>query len=268
VKRTGIAIVAAACAAMLLLAAGSWISRDAAAEDKQTSEGEWGSVTGQFILDGEVPPREIAVRAGAPVNNAPICSATDIPSDSLIIDPQTRAIADIFVYLPKAEKVHPDLKESREKEVVFDQKGCRFIPHALFARTDQVVRVKSADNCAHNTKTNPLRNQAVNFALTPNDREGVEVKNKVAEKLPIEVQCNIHNWMSARWLILDHPYAAISDEKGKFTIADLPAGEHELLMWQERAGYVERKYKITVVAGQTTNLGTIKVPVAKFSDKK
>ena len=267
-RRAAFGIVAAACAGLLLLAAGGWYSRDAAADDKQTSEGEYGSITGQFVLEGDAPPREIAVKAGAPVNNAPICSAADIPSDSLIIDPETSGIADIFIYLPKAEKIHPKLKESAQKEVIFDQKGCRFIPHALFARTDQVVRVKSADNCAHNTKTNPLRNQAVNFALTPNDREGVEVKNKVAEKLPIEVQCNIHNWMSARWLILDHPYAAISDGKGKFTIADLPAGEHELLIWQEKAGYVERKYKVTVVGGKTTDLGTIKVPIAKFADKK
>src|SRR5438445_4642671 len=129
-----------------------------------------------------MPGRRGVVPAGSTqVNEASICAAAEILSDELVVDPKTSGIANAFVYLPKAEKVHPRQKESATKEVVFDQKGCRFIPHALFVRTDQVVVVKSADNCAHNTKTNPLRNQAENFALPPNDRKGVEVKNRAPE---------------------------------------------------------------------------------------
>ena len=107
----------------------------------------------------------------------------------------------------------------------------------------------------------------MNLLLPANDRTGMQVKNKGAEKLPIEVQCNIHNWMKAYWLILDHPYASISDENGKFTIADLPVGEHEFAVWQEKTGYIERKFKVTVVAGETTDVGVIKVPATKFADK-
>jgi hypothetical protein len=113
-----------------------------------------------------------------------------------------------------------------------------------------------------------VKNQGVNFNLTANDQTGVEVKNPFPERLPIEVQCNIHSWMSARWLILDHPYGAVSGKDGKFTIADLPAGEHEFILWQERMGYVERKYKVKVVGGKTTDLGTIKVAAERFEDKK
>ena len=198
-----------------------------------------------------LPP--VVEKGDVKVNDPAICAAADVPDDSLIVDPKSKGIANVFVYLQKAEKVHPRLKESQVKEVDFDQKSCRFIPHALVVRTDQVVRVKSSDNCIHNTKTNPLKNQPVNFPLPANDRTGVEVKNKIPERLPIEVQCNVHNWMSARWLVVDHPYAVVSDEYGKFTIADLPAGEHELTIWQERCGYVEtkekaRKHKVTVIA--------------------
>jgi hypothetical protein len=72
---------------------------------------------------------------------------------------------------------------------------------------------------------------------------------------------------------LDHPYAVITDEQGKFTIADLPAGEHELTIWQERALYIEtkdkqRKHKVRVIGGKTTDLGTIEVPIAKFMEQK
>lgn len=237
----------------------------AAAEETAAGDEEYGSITGQFVVAGEIPKRKVVVQQGSTeVKDAAICAAADIPSDALVIDPKTKGIGNVFVYLPKAGKVHPRLKESEKKELEFDQQGCRFVPHALFARTDQVIVVKSNDNCAHNTHTNPLKNQAVNFALPPGDRKGSVVKHKLSETRPFKVECNIHTWMRAVWLILDHPYAAVSDGEGKFTIADLPAGEHELAIWHEGQGYIQRKYKVQVVAGKTTDLGAIKVPADKL----
>jgi hypothetical protein len=257
------------CAAGLFLAAFDSRPRASATGGEAPPGGEFGTITGQFLLEGDIPKLPPLVEKGnTRINDPAICAAADVPDDSLVVDPKSKGIANIFVYLAKAEKVHHRLKESAKKEVEFDQKGCRFTPHALVVRTDQVVRVKSGDNCTHNTKTNPLRNQAVNFALQANDRTGVEVKNKAPEKYPVEVQCNVHNWMTARWLILDHPYGTVSDELGKFTIADLPAGEHELVIWHERVGLIERKYKVTVVAGKKNDVGTIQVAAARFMEKK
>ena len=266
-------LAAGICAGLLGLLAVGGQPRAATAEDsglENTGTGEaYGTIVGQFVLEGEIPQLQPLVAAGAVnVNDAPICATANIPDDSLVVDPKTKGIANVFVYLPKADKVHPKLKESEKKEVDFDQKGCRFIPHALFVRTDQVVLVKSSDNCAHNTRTVPLKNQPLNYSLTPNDRTGVPFKNRLPERLPIEVQCNIHNWMKARWLILDHPYGAISNGQGKFMISDLPAGDHELVLWHESVGYVNKKYKVTVAAGEMIDVGTIPVPAAKFTENK
>lgn len=224
----------------------------------------YGSVTGQFVIDGDIPVVPPLVAKGADVKDAAICAAMPVPDDSLVVDPETKGIQHIFVYLPKATAVHPDLKVSKVKEVVFDQKGCRFFPHTLLVRTDQNVLVKSSDECSHNTHTYPIRGTAVNFLLAPKDRAGVPVSNKVPESLPNEVKCDIHTWMSARWLILDHPYAAITDAKGKFTIADLPEGEHVFRVWQERVGYVNRELKVTVESDKTKDIGVVKVPADKF----
>jgi hypothetical protein len=262
------------CAIGFLLLAAHGNPRDAAADEETPADADYGTITGQILLEGDIPRLPPRVEKGnVQVNDPAICAAADVPDESLVVDPKTKGIANVFAYLQKAEKVHPKLKVSQVKEVDFDQKACRFIPHALVVRTDQVVRVKSNDNCTHNTKTNPLKNQAVNFPLQPNDRTGTVVKFKVPERRPIEVQCNVHNWMSAQWLIVDHPYAVVSDEQGKFTIASLPAGEHELTLWQERAGYLltkdnERKHTVKVIGGKSTDLGTIKVPVAKFMEQK
>jgi hypothetical protein len=266
-------LCAATCAGLLGLLALGGPPRTASAEVKKLEEKAtdeaYGSIVGQFVLEGEIPQLKPLVEAGdVGVNDSAICAAANVPDDSLVVDPKSKGIANVFAYLPKAENVHPKLKESQKKEVDFDQKGCRFIPHALFVRTDQVVLVKSSDNCAHNTHTVTSRNQELNYVLPPNDRTGVPFKNRLPEKFPIEVQCNVHPWMKARWLVLDHPYGAISDDVGRFKIADLPAGDHELVLWQERIGYINRKFKVTVVAGKTTDVGTISVPAAKFTESK
>ena len=235
----------------------------------QAAEG-FGHITGQFVLDAEAPKPEVAVRKGDPtVKDAAVCAAETLYRDDLVIDSDTRGIANIFVYIypsdAKKLPVHPDNKQSEAKEIVFDQKGCRFLPHALVVRTDQKVIVKSDDAVAHNTHTYTLKNEPVNFLIAPNDREGIPVTVTQAENLPMPVKCDIHPWMRANWLIVDHPYAVITDAEGRFTMENVPAGELEFRVWHERAGYIDRKFKVKVESGKTTEIPPVKVPLATLS---
>jgi len=228
----------------------------------------WGNLTGQFVLDGPVPPPKLLVRKGEQVKDAEVCAAHDVPDESLIVDPTTKGIKNIFIYLRRAPAVHPDLKQSKVKEVVQDQHGCRYVPHALIVRTDQVIVVKSADPIAHNTHTYPIFNQPVNFVLKPSDREGVKVTFRAPELLPVAVKCDLHPWMLAYWLVVNHPYAALTDEQGRFTIEKLPAGTHRFVVWHERVGYIERSLTVKIEDGKTTDLGTIKIPLDRFNKKR
>lgn len=231
-----------------------------------TAQAQWGDIEGQFVLEGEVPEPVYIFKKGDPVKDAEVCAAEDFKSDALVVDSETKGIANVFIYLRSAPQIHPDLAESKEDAVVFDQKGCRFIPHALFVRTDQDVIVKSDDPIAHNTHTFTLRNQPVNILIAANDREGVEVSVPLPEILPMQVKCDLHPHMLAYWLILDHPYAAISGKDGKFTIKGLPAGEHSFRVWHEKVGYVDRAYTVTVKDGETTKLEPVKIPLERFED--
>jgi hypothetical protein len=226
-----------------------------------TAQAQWGDLTGQFILDGDIPaPDE------ADSTKQAICAPKAL-TDELIVSKDSKGIANIFVFIPAKEKpkVHPDLKASKEKAAVLDQKQCRFMPHAQVMRTDQVLQVKSMDDCLHNTRTNPLKNDPANFAVPANAREGLEWKVKLAETNPTQIKCDIHPWMSAYVLVLDHPYAVVSDKDGKFKIEKLPAGELEFRYWHERPGYVEKAVKVTIENGKTKDLGVIKVKADKFA---
>ena len=64
-------------------------------------------------------------------------------------------------------------------------------------------------------------------------------------------------------LVVDHPYATVTNEKGEFRIPDLPAGTHEFRVWQEKSGMLERKLVVTIKADQD-NTYELKYSADKF----
>jgi hypothetical protein len=72
-------------------------------------------------------------------------------------------------------------------------------------------------------------------------------------------------------VVRDNPYTAITDQAGKFTIKNLPAGELEFQAWHENAGYLEAKpewkrgrFTLKIADGKASDLGTIKVKPARL----
>lgn len=231
---------------------------------------EFGDFQGAVVLDGDVPPVTLLIKKGAPdAKDAAVCAANDIPDESLVVDPTTKGVANVVVYLAKApSEVHPDLKAT-SATVDFDQVGCRFLPHVLLVQTSQKVRVLSGDAVAHNTRGNPFKNAPFNFTVAANLREGPNVPQvplKSAERLPVKVVCDIHPWMDAYWVVVDHPYAAVTGAQGQFMIPKLPVGEHEFRVWHERPGYIERSLKVKITAEGTT-LPIIKVKAKDLAKK-
>jgi hypothetical protein len=57
--------------------------------------------------------------------------------------------------------------------------------------------------------------------------------------------------MKAYLFVMDHPYFATTDERGRFRIEGLPAGEYTLEAWHEEFG--KRQAQITVDANGAAN---------------
>lgn len=230
----------------------------------------WGGVSGQVVINGAVPEPVLLHKKGAPVKDAEVCAVADTYSEDVVADKDSKGLANVFIYLSKAPKaIHPDLKAPTEKSVLMDQKACAFLPHAMIVRAGQSVEVISSDAVAHNTHTFPIKNQGQNLVVAPNTPKGsgVMIDCKVGERLPIQVKCDYHPWMLGYWLIVDHPYAAVTDKEGKFKIENLPVGEHECVIWHETALYIDRKFKITVKDGEVAELKPITVDAAKLKKK-
>lgn len=230
---------------------------------------DWGTISGKIVLKGDAPAKVLLHAKGANVKDGEVCAAGDVYKDDLVVDEDTKGIANIFVYLyKKPKKVFPASAKPAEAKLIFDQKNCVFKPHALVVQAGQTVEVLNSDDVAHNTHTYPLRNQAVNILVAPNTAKGngQDIATATRESLPHQVKCDYHPWMMAYWLVVDHPYAAVTNEKGEFTIKNLPVGDHEFRMWHERAGYLDRKYKVSVKAGDDNKLKPYEVELSKLEE--
>jgi hypothetical protein len=246
------------------------------AGDRVWADG-YGTVTGQFVLDGPIPEMKPLVAKGdVAMKDSAVCSKAGVPDESLVVDPATKGIANVFVYMPKKPgDIAPELRESKEKVVKFDQEGCHFIPHALILRTDQTIAILSGDPISHNTDVVGVRNSGQNQTISM-DRVGTTKWTfPEAERMPIMVKCDIHPWMRAWWLILDHPYAAISGKDGKFTIEKVPAGTQEFMAWQDAndgrwvfgKNRATRVIKVKVEPDKTTSIGVFKIPASVLEKK-
>jgi plastocyanin len=231
---------------------------------------DWGTVSGQFVFSGDIPKPELLHAKGANIKDAAVCAAADVFKEDLVIDPDSKGVANIFVYLLKAPKsIHPDLKNAEPKQLTLDQKGCVFMPHAMTVTTGQVVEVLNSDTVAHNTHTNPVKNSAMNvvIAASTGAGKGEKVKYSLSESVPTKVNCDFHPWMMCYWMVLDHPYSTVTDKDGKFTIPNLPVGEHKFRVWQERVGYINREYTITVRKGDNPQ-PVVELTLEKLTPKK
>jgi hypothetical protein len=213
---------------------------------------------GVVLYDG--PRLELAplVIPGAKVRDAAVCAVQSIPDESLVVNPHSLGIRNVFVYLSPNEP-KPAASQPAESEVLCRIEHCRFVPHAMLVRTDQQVIVQPEDPVAHNTHPFPLRNMHMQ-TVVPVKPEQLTFSNP--EKLPFQVKCDFHPWMSAFWLVLDHPFAAITEDDGHFQIDGLPAGEYSFVVWQEKAGYLERKLQVRV--GENAEPTVLKYAPEKF----
>ncbi|MBS0265602.1 MAG: hypothetical protein JSS02_26955 [Planctomycetes bacterium] len=214
-----------------------------------------GTFKGVVQLKGKAPERKTLVKKGdGAVKDAPVCAAENVLSDDFVVNDKDNGVANVVIYLKKAPEGYK-AGSVPEEPAVLDQVGCRFMPHVLGLRVNQKLLLKNDDAAAHNTNITPVRNTGFNQLVSPKNRDGIEFKFTKPEATPIPVKCDLHPWMKAYQIPLDHPFFAVTDESGKFEIKGLPAGKHQFTVWQEVGGYVKGlngKLEVVIKAGEVT----------------
>ena len=133
------------------------------------------------------------------------------------------------------------------QQPVFDQKGCQYIPHVLAMDVDQKFQVISSDQTTHNIHPLPDALKG-NIPWNKSQPPGAPpiVTSWKNEEVAINVKCNIHPWMHGYFVVVKGPYAT-TDDKGTYTIENVPAGSYTVTAWQEEYG--TQTAQVTVAAG-------------------
>jgi hypothetical protein len=217
----------------------------------------WGTIKGKVTWAGDAPkPEEVNVDT----DKDHCLSKGPIVKETFVVNPKNKGVANVFVWLAPADKdaklpVHPSLKAVPDKVVVIDQPCCKFEPHAVAMREGQTIEAKNTSPKPHNFKWSghPLKNVGGNQIIPPGGK--LLISDLKADRLPISLNCDVHKWMNGYVRVFDHPYFAVTDKDGNFTIKDAPAGNWRLISWQEGVGWVDGGKEgtpITIAAGKET----------------
>jgi streptogramin lyase/outer membrane protein assembly factor BamB len=156
------------------------------------------------------------------------------PLDENILISESGGLVNVFVYVKNPPVGNHPLPD---KPAIIDQQKSVFRPRVQGIRVGQEVVMKNGDPFIHNIRSLSRKNRPFNI-VQPAGTPDREKTFEIAEG-PITIKCDFHRWMTAHFWVMDHPFYAVTDAKGQFTIPDLPPGEYQLAAWHEEFGKQE-----------------------------
>ena len=202
-----------------------------------------GTITGRIQLQGTPPPPAIVRLDGDP-KCASLAQGEERRTEYIVVGADN-ALQNVFVYVK--DGLPPRLYPVPSKPVVLDQQKCRYVPRVLGLQVGQSLLIRNSDPLLHNVRAEAMINQPFDLG-TP--IQGMEVSRTFSTReVMVPIGCNVHAWMNGYVGVLEHPYFAVSDENGRFSIPQLPSGTFTLEVWHERLG--TQTQQVTVAAKDT-----------------
>ncbi|TWU08314.1 hypothetical protein Pla52n_08960 [Stieleria varia] len=214
-----------------------------------------------------------------PNKDKAFCGLHKIPDESLVVNQENNGIKNVIVYLKAGRRDRKNLPDTKPepKTHILANENCRFEPHVIIAHAGDTIKVTNPDTVGHNANFAFFANNQQN--LTVPSGGAVEVKVDEAEPAAIPVACNIHEWMLSHLIVLDHPFAAVSDENGVLEIKGIPAGvEFEFRASHDTGSFDDisvggkaekwenNRFKMELKPGMN-DLGVVELDAADFQSK-
>ena len=233
-KRSALWVVAVLVATALLLAGA------VASSPAQTGTG---TIRGHVKLMGKLPGNQV-IRMGVD----PKCN--DLNKGKTVVQETVKAtidgsLANVFV---KLEGKFPAVAVPKTT-VVIDQRNCIYVPRVSGVRVGQTLEIRNSDNLFHNVHSNSGLDNTFNVAQP---KAGAVHNFKMKSEDIFSMGCEVHRWMKAYVGVVAHPYFAVTDASGSFTISNVPAGSYTVNAWHEQYGPVKKTIKVT--AGGTVTV--------------
>src|SRR3954454_5924655 len=195
------------------------------------------TLAGAVKFDGAAPKMPV-IQMGAD----PYCQSqhpAPVTDEDVVVGPAGE-LANVFVYIKNPPAGNYPAPAT---PLTLDQKGCRYYPHVSALQIGQKLAIKNDDETLHNVHAMPTVNSQFN--------EGQPVKGMVAEKTldkpeetPFKIKCDVHGWMKSYLAVMPHPFYAVSQANGQFSIPNLPPGTYTVVAWHEKYGQQEQSITV------------------------
>ncbi len=199
-----------------------------------------GTIDGVAEYAGEAVPEDKML----PLSSETTYCGESIPENKYLI--KNRKIQNVVVSVSgiKAGKPVP------EQTITVSNLKCAFVPRISEGFAGSRLTVKNDDPILHTFDVHGSLSGAEIYHVSLAGAGSSATKTLRKAGL-MELSCYVHPWQHAFIYVFDHPYAAISDENGRFHIADIPPGTYAVEAWHEGLG-IRKIDAVRVEGGKTT----------------
>jgi hypothetical protein len=185
-----------------------------------------GTITGDVTFV-DSPPKMAPVKV---TKDQDYCGET-LPNESYLVDAKG-GLKNVVVFL---EAGQPAIPADPQKLNVIENTGCRYAPRVLAMQKGERLRVKNNDPKLH-IPHSYLNEKTVFMLSLPFKNSILDATQKIRDAGILKLVCDTHAWMLGFVHVFDHPFFAVTDEKGAFSIPNISAGTYTLKAWHEDAG--------------------------------
>lgn len=194
------------------------------------------SVEGRVVFEGPVPaPRRLTLPPGIAGPEA-----REVLVQPYAVDP-SGGLGEVLVYIADPPPDRPPLP-TRPVPLVISNTLCQ--PSLVAVATNQPVQFQVTGRGLLNLSavSKAAISQGWNRAITGN---AAFEKRFPQPDLQIRLTDNVALWLHARIAVFDHPWFAVTDDSGRFTLPPLPPGRYTLEIGHRRSGHQTRTLEIT-----------------------
>jgi hypothetical protein len=181
-----------------------------------------GTIAGRVIWKG--PPVSLEP---FPVGKDQVICGTQRPSNRLSIGTEG-GVRGAVVFLADIRR---GKKRAANPQAALEHAACELSPHVQVVPVDATVTLLNSDPILHNVHAYLGAETVFNVGMPV---KGQRIPKPLKKVGLIEVRCDAgHPWTSAYLHVVAHPYYAVTDERGAFSMTEVPPGTYRLRLWHE-----------------------------------
>lgn len=183
-------------------------------------------VTGKVTLHGAPPNPDVQIRT---IADRRCTHGANITTENWKVAADG-GLADVIVTV-KA----PGFAAPAATKPLFDQQGCRYVPHVLAVTSGTTVTFRNSDQTLHNIHCIEYHGRSEagrDLFNIGQPMQGATSDRKFEQPGVFQIRCDVHPWMLGWIFVTDNKLAAITGSEGAFNFsAKLPDGEYSAEAW-------------------------------------